>query len=91
MMETVSYIESFSEPGRVEAWCEFRYSRRSLRSCVPEGVWQQIQVGDDGFPTLTGTGIGHMALYIVTGGITRALRLRPFTGGGFLSCNKRLF
>nr|WP_294527657.1 hypothetical protein [uncultured Blautia sp.] len=22
MMETVSYVESFSEPGRVEAWCE---------------------------------------------------------------------
>ena len=33
----------------------------------------------------------RQALYIVTGGITRALRLRPFTDGGFLSCNKRLF
>ncbi len=91
MMETVSCIESFSEPGRVEAWCKSDIAEDHSGVASLRVSGEQIQVGDDGFPTLTGTGIGHMALYIVTGGITRALRLRPFTDGGFLSCNKRLF
>lgn len=39
MMETVSYIESFSEPGRVEAWCESDIAEdhsgvASLRGCL---------------------------------------------------------
>ena len=34
MMETVSCIESFSEPGRVEAWCESDIAEDHSGGCL---------------------------------------------------------